>query len=854
MSNASAPPPPIPSRSSPEDGRSAKSLDRTRQETFLHAFAVALILICGSIAYSNAVTDIFVGLDARESIRDNPYIRSLWPPGNPISLPMWGSAPVVEQSATVSYRPVFSLALSLTYHLFGGSAGAFHILSIAIHLLAAIVLLEAVRLTAKNLGIGAVHSIALGCATSLLWALHPLQTESVTYVVQSSESLMGLFVLLTLYCSIRARDSARYRGWTAAAVAAAAAAIGSKQSAVALPLLLLLYDHTFAPPPGSRRYRPMLYAATALPVAVITALILHGVRSAARPQRALDYALAQPGVIAHYLRLTFWPDELFLYVNTDLFRVTSAYDALLPAALLALFLLLTMAGLSRRHWAGYAGAWFFLTLGPTSSVLAISDRIQEHRMYLPLAAISLLVAVGGDCGLDRFASWLAVSDRARRILKGLALLAAGLALGIRTHDRNSDYHHEFTAMHPADLHEAFRINADHVLSDPRFLAREATLARRLLAASDSPPPDRRYAHFILGLAASESGNFAAAERELRQVLEDDPEFAYAHHCLGRIFMREGRARDAIREFRAAIRLEPDFPYSYVDLGRVLVNDGDPVGAKQWFEDALHAQPGFAEAHFELGILALQENDNTNAAAHFQRAVTDRPDFADARYELALLQRDAGALDQAFENLEAAVHYAPNDAAARYELGRLLIERGRSAEGEDQLRAAIRSQPKFADPYRELAALLLRNQNVSEASALLEQAIRIDPNSAQGHYLLGMARLAQGEVRDSVAELRRAADLAPDEPDVWSLLGITLIEAGDETNARRHLHHALALDPNQKQAREALRRLDKRHREGAATPVPLPLAPLTLSPTEPPRLLRVVSQPTRTVAGESARRG
>lgn len=815
MPNASPIPHSISTRPSTFRERSARDVQRKREETFLHAFAVALILVCGSLAYSNAITDTFVGLDARESIRDNPYIRSFWPPGNPVSLPMWGSAAVIEQSATVSYRPVFSLVLSLTYNLFGGSAGAFHIVSIAIHLLAAIVMLEAVHLTARNLGASAFESIALGCATSLLWALHPLQTESVTYVVQSSESLMGLFVLLTMYCAIRARSGTHHRAWSAATVVAAAGAIGSKQSAVALPLLLLLYDHTFSPPPTYRRYRPWLYIATSLPIALITSLILHGVRSAARPQRAIDYALSQPGVILHYLRLSFWPEDLFLYVNTDLFQVSSRAGALLLALPIAVALVLTAAGLWRRHWAGYVGAWFFLTLGPTSSFLAISDRIQEHRMYLPLAAIALLVAVVGNFGIDRATTSISVDAPTRRVFKSLTLATILLALGLRTHARNLDYHHEFTAMHPADLHEAFRINADHVLSNPEYLAREQALAHRLLATPDTPQTDRRYAHFILGLAAAQSANFLQAAQEIRRTLADDPKFAYAHHWLGKVLALDDRLQDAIEEFRSAIRLEPDFPYAYVDLGRALLDAGDPVGARRCFHDALGVQPGLAEAHFELGILALERNDAAGAKRHFLRAVEDRPDLADARYELALLQRDEGDLDEAFEHLEAAVRYAPDNAPARYELGQLLVEKGRDAEAEAELRAAIRSQPDFADAHRELAALLVRNHRYAEASALLDEAIRLDPKSAQAHFLLGLVRRARSDLRGSINEFRRAASLAPEEPDPRAMLGIAMLEAGETADARRHLLHALRLDPELEPAREALRRLESIHRESNA---------------------------------------
>src|SRR4029078_12355778 len=110
-----------------------------------------------------------------------------------------------------------------------------------------------------------------------------------------------------------------------------------------------------------------------------------------------DYARMQWWAVARYVRLSVWPSPLVFAYGKD---VGETMGQVLPSALVVLGLLVgTVVGLVKRHWAGYLGAWFFLILAPTSSVGALSGQVvAEHRMYLPLAGITVLVVVGAYAG------------------------------------------------------------------------------------------------------------------------------------------------------------------------------------------------------------------------------------------------------------------------------------------------------------------------------------------------------------------------------------------------------------------------------------------------------------------------
>jgi hypothetical protein len=158
----------------------------------------------------------------------------------------------------------------------------------------------------------------------MLWVVHPLQTQSVTYVWQRCESLMGMFYLLTLYCVIRSDASARARWWSAGAVESCALGMASKEVMATAPVVVLLHDRVFLAGSwkelGRRRWG--LYAGLAGTWSILAALLLSGVAqegvwraSWLETRQSIppwSYLLTQAGVITHYLRLAFWQDPLCL--------------------------------------------------------------------------------------------------------------------------------------------------------------------------------------------------------------------------------------------------------------------------------------------------------------------------------------------------------------------------------------------------------------------------------------------------------------------------------------------------------------------------------------------------------------
>lgn len=619
--------------------------------------AVAAIVLVGAAIYANTLAVPFV-FDDRLSITDNPTLRRLWPPGDALCPPR-------GQGITVEGRPLLNFSLALNYAISGLEPWSYHVLNLLIHVGAGLTLFGIVRRTLRRPEPPATPggewaadtpappaAVAPGTADRLaffvafLWTVHPLQTESVTYVIQRAESLVGLFFLLTLYCFIRGAESAvgadasarcggrNGHGWLALSIGACLCGMATKEIMYAAPLVVGLYDRAFlahsmaAAWRRRRRYYGAL-AATWIPLALLVYATGNrggtaGLGVGVTPWR---YAASQFHSVVHYLWLSVWPHPLIFDYGV---RWPQGPGDVLPyAAVVGVLVVAAGYCLLRRPALGLLGFWFFSILAPTSSILPGNRQtLAEHRMYLPLAAVIVLVVIGAHHGMAgrrsgarrRFFWWPA----------GLAVAAAFCALTMR---RNEDYRTELT------------------------LYRD-TVAKR-------------------------------------------PGNAFAHYNLGKLLDESGSREAALEAYREAIRLEPTRTSPYNNLGKTLADLGRVTEAVECYQAALRLNPAYARAHFNLGTALLRLERKEEAGRHFGEAVRLDPGDVEARDNLGGLLLESGRTAEAIEQFQAVLLLQPDDFPARYMLGNALLLQGRPAEAIPHYEHARRLRPGFDDAQRNL---------------------------------------------------------------------------------------------------------------------------------------------------------
>ena len=216
-------------------------------------FSPLLILAAGVLAYANSFSCPFI-FDDKTVVTANPHIYYLWPPWRAVLVPT---------------RFMADLSFALNYAIGGFNAADYHVANLIIHICAGLLLYGVVRRTLllpRFEGHFRSASPWLALTVAVLWVAHPLQTESVTYVAQRIEALMGCFYLLAFYCFVRGVHSRRSRWWLDGALAACLLGMGTKEMMVTLPAVMFLYDATFVAPSwlAALRARWKFYVALAL--------------------------------------------------------------------------------------------------------------------------------------------------------------------------------------------------------------------------------------------------------------------------------------------------------------------------------------------------------------------------------------------------------------------------------------------------------------------------------------------------------------------------------------------------------------------------------------------------------------
>jgi tetratricopeptide (TPR) repeat protein len=568
----------------------------------------------GLASYANSFAGVFVLDDV--SILRTEELHSLWPPWASMFCPKMVTRPLVGLSLAVNH------ALSGTER-----TGSYHAFNLLIHLLAALTLFGLVRRTLDApplMARFARHAAPLALGVALLWTAHPLQTESVTYVIQRAEALMGLFFLLTLYCAARSFTAPKPTAWRIAAIAAATLGMGCKQVMAMAPLLVLLHDRYFFA--GSFRAtlrRWPLYLGLALawiPLALLSLSVEQfdgaGFGLGIAPQH---YLLTQAGVMLRYLRLAFWPDDLSLHYDWPVAR--SAADVAAELWLLIPLLLAIGVGFLRRAPVSYLGLWFFLILAPTSSLIPIQDAAAEHRLYLSLAAPCALVVLVSYRGLARL--WPGSRDGESAVpsawacrVSGVLVVGLAIACALRTRARNEDYHDEARIWEGA-------IRVGDELRMPDALA-----------------------CYNLGVVLAEQGRREDAIAAYRRAIAIRPSHVKSYGNLGSELYLLGRYAEAVPYYLTAALLRPtddereNLALLFAKLDKTpedaeryftaVRSPGITVGLEpQWMAD-VHAHLGLSLLwHAESGA-ALDRPERLRAAnAQFRKALKYRPDHAAA---------------------------------------------------------------------------------------------------------------------------------------------------------------------------------------------------------------------------------
>jgi tetratricopeptide (TPR) repeat protein len=730
--------------------------------------AGGLIVAAGLGAYANSFWGPFV-YDDLSCIVDNSSIRQLWPLSGPLSPPCIGGS--------VTSRPLLNLSLAVNYRLGGLNVWGYHATNLAIHLIGGLLLLGIVRRTFLLPVLRPRYGDAawgLALAIAVLWTLHPLQTESVTYIIQRAESLAGLLYLLVLYSVIRSLRSSHRAWWHVVAVGACFLGAAVKEPIVSAPVVVLLYDYTFL----EDSFRKILQRRWGLYAGLFASWGLVAYLQAKTGLPVLEeqlgsigfwaYVRSQPGVILYYLRLSLWPHPLCFSYE---WPVARTLGEILPGTLVVGLLgMATVWGLWKRRGWGFLGAWFFLILAPTSSVMPLKQLAFEHRMYLSLASVVALVASSICLGGQRLVSWGVLSRRACMAAGVSLAVVAGGMMGVLTFQRNEVYQSPLS------------------------------IWKNTVAMAPRNP----YARSNLGNALATLGRHSEALEQYEEAVRLKPDdYAEGHNNWGNALLKLGRPAEAIEHYREAVGLKPDDAVSHYNWGNALSTLDRPLEAVEHYEKAIRLKPDHAEAHNNLGNALSTVGRHSESIEHYQQAIRLKPDYAEAHNNWGNTLLALGRFPEAIEHYQEAIRLSPGDSKAYYNWGNALVTLGQYSEGIEQYRQAIRLNPNDAVSHYNWGNVLLTLGQQSEAIEQYRRAVRIQPDYADAHNNWGNALSALGRYSEAIEHYLKALQIKPEAAAIQLNVSLVLQQVGRTREAAEHGREAVRLMPDHSQAHQTL---------------------------------------------------
>jgi len=609
------------------------------------AVVLAALAVGGMLAYANSFTAPFV-------FDGNPLVRNL-------QILRWESP---ERWLTLRPRFIGYLTFDLNYTLHGERVEGYHAINLAIHVAAAALLYAlAKRFT----------SVPVAACAAAVFLLHPMQTQSVTYIYQRFEALMGMFLLAGLLCLVRAADGKRPVPWLVGSFACYVLSTCSKEVGVVAPLLYLWFDRVFLA--GSWRElwarRRYFHLAMVGSLGLGGCLVYHlrehyagGGLLCPDQVGVLEYALIQPGVVLHYLRQFVVPFDL---CADEAWPVENRPTRL---ALTIVGLLIAGGGfaclVSRYPQLAFLVGSPLLILAPTSSVAPIVDLSFTHRTYATLAPLAVLVALG----LDRVTKPLNLYLRPR--LFALAAFAVATTLTMATAWRNTVYT------------DPICFWSDVVAKAPHNLRGLSNLGLAHAEAGDEEGAIACYTRAVSLWFEAEQPAGSSASRTLQRV---PGRFTAVVNPLLQLGIRATAAGDlaeATRLFEALVHLP-----------RLPTTNDEP-----------------AKVFYNYALLLRKLGKPHEAERSLRHALSCNAGYGSAYNELALLLADSGRFDEAVEPLTTALALPlPAERRARYafNLASIHVERGDLSAAERQLAIACVAAPSQADYARALEAVRSR---------------------------------------------------------------------------------------------------------------------------------------------------
>ncbi|MBI5892427.1 MAG: tetratricopeptide repeat protein [Deltaproteobacteria bacterium] len=666
-----------------------------KEKTSIRTFIIiAVIFILGFLIYSNTLYNPFI-FDDEIYIVDNYQIRDI--------------LNFTDFSGT---RYIGLLSFAINYYFGGLNTFGYHLVNIVIHIINAILVYFLVQITLQRVQgfegsrvqentrpLDSLTPRILPFAVSLIFLVHPIQTQAVSYITQRFTSLATLFYILAIVLYVKARvlgfggsrvqentrppDPLTHGTLYVFSILSTILAMKTKEISFTLPFIIVLYEFTFFNNLDSRptiRNSQLKTRLLYLTPYLLTLMIIpwelflagEGFEQWLRQQQLADisnlskhdYLLTQFGVIVTYIRLLFLPiNQNFDYdyhIAHSIFEVSTLLSFLFLISIFSFAIYLYVwsrkTGNSYGLLASFGMLWFFITLSVESSIIPIRDVIFEHRVYLPSIGAIIAFNTGLFYGLENVKTRLSIKSSVIIALFLSIISAFTIIFSIATYKRNFIWGDLMTMALDMLKKSPNKADVRNEVGMHYFKKGLLDKAKSEIQKAISLQPDFFMAYNNLGLIYLKKGLLEDAERFFKKAIEIKPDYSAAHENLGTVLLENGLIDEALKEYEIAIMMK-ESPRLYNKIGVLYLKLGNRDTAIKAFKEAIRLEPQGVTPYANMGFAYFDKGDYDKAMEMHGKAIKIMPNFANAHYGLAEVYEKKGVRDKAVEHYKKYIKYA-----------------------------------------------------------------------------------------------------------------------------------------------------------------------------------------------------
>ncbi len=700
-----------------------------------HSLNLSILTLFICLVYSQTLDYPFV-FDDIKSIRDNNSIQLT-------SLKFENLHRAA--SGFMKRRAVANLSFAFNYYFAGHKVKWYRLTNIAIHLVNSALIYYFILLTLSlcrddtvtelnndnSLSPSEYPSTQIAFFTSLIWMVHPIQIQSVTYIVQRMNSLAVMFYLMSIIAYILGRQCVKYNSkiplflfccvfWVLA--------IRCKEIAATLPFVLILYEWYFFRHLDKNwliknlKYIGLLFFL--ILIFVLLFLEINPLQKIDSSYNVRDFTLRERvftelRVVIFYITLLFFPNPGRLNLDHHFVVSTSLFQP--EATLLCLLVVMGILWLAyyfankNKRILSFSILWFFLHLLIESSVIGI-ELVFEHRLYLPSIGVAFLFTC----------FYFDVIKTSRNLIKLAPLGFIVFVLSTWAYQRNQIWESELS----------------------------------LWSDCTHKSPNKARPHFVFANALIEQGRIETAFYHYNKALKIRPDYYDAHVNVANQYAKQKLPEKAIYHYLQALKILPKPAIAHYNLGTVLMDNGRVEEAISNFKKALEMQPDFIDINYNLGNALLVQEKFSEAEYHFSKVIEVEKLHFDAYCNLGIAMFLQGKVDEAITYYLQTVKIKPDHLKAYYNLGIAKARQGKFQEAIIHYRDSLQINPNYVDAHNNLGLVLAGQGKLRDAIYHYKQALIIDPHNAITHNNLGAALIGTEKYNEAITHFSETLSILP----------------------------------------------------------------------------------------------